>query len=70
MKKMNKIEKQVLNKVTPTREYRGEIIKIVEEIKVILKNEIKKRKLPVTIELVGSIAKDTYLQNNMDIDFP
>ncbi len=69
MKKMNKIEKQVLNKVTPTREYHRKITEIVEEIKVILKNEIKKRKLPVTIQLVGSIAKDTYLQKNMDIDF-
>ena len=66
---MNKIEKQVLKKITPTHEYREKVKEIVEEIRIILKNEIKKRKLPVTIQLVGSIAKDTYLQNNMDIDF-
>ena len=66
---MNKIEKQVLKKITPTHEYREKVKEIVEEIRIILKKEIKKRKLPATIQLVGSIAKDTYLQNNMDIDF-
>ena len=66
---MNEIEKQVLQKITPTHDYREGLKKTVEEIRVILKSQIKKRKLPVTVELVGSIAKDTYLMNNMDIDF-
>lgn len=66
---MSEIEKQVLQKITPTHEYREKIKKAVEEIRIILNNEINKRKLPVTVELVGSIAKDTYLMNNMDIDF-
>ena len=66
---MNSIEKQVLKKTTPTHEYHENIKEIVEEIRNILGKEIKKRKLPSTIELVGSIAKDTYLMNNMDIDF-
>ncbi len=66
---MNEIEKQVLKKITPTKKYREKVIEVVEEIRIILKNEIKKRNLPVTIQLVGSIAKDTYLQDNMDIDF-
>jgi len=66
---MNKIEKQVLEKITPTENYHKKICKIVEEIKIILEIEIEKKKLPATVELVGSIAKDTYLQNNMDIDF-
>lgn len=66
---MSKIEKKVLQKITPTHEYREKIKEVVEEIRIILEKEIKKRKLPATIQLVGSIAKDTYLQNNMDIDF-
>lgn len=66
---MNNIEKEILKKITPTHEYREELKKIVEEIRNILEKETKKRKLPTTIELVGSIAKDTYLQNNMDVDF-
>jgi tRNA nucleotidyltransferase (CCA-adding enzyme) len=66
---MNKIKEQVLEKITPTHKYREQIKEIVKEIRAILENEIKKRKLPATIQLVGSIAKDTYLQKNMDIDF-
>ena len=68
---MNKrdIKKKVLEKITPTINYRIKIKEIVEEINEILIKEVKKRNLPVTVELVGSIAKDTYLQNNMDIDF-
>jgi len=66
---MNIIEKQVLQKITPTHEYREQIKKTVEEIKIILNDEIKRRKLPLNVELVGSIAKDTYLMKNMDIDF-
>jgi len=66
---MNEIEKQVIKKITPTQKYREKIKEIVEEIRIILEQEIKKRKLPATTQLVGSIAKDTYLQNNMDIDY-
>jgi len=66
---MNKIEKQVLEKITPSLEYKKNIKKITQEITKKLEIEIKKRKLPATIELVGSIAKDTYLKNDLDIDF-
>jgi len=66
---MNQIEKKVLQKITPTVEYREKIKKIVKELEDKIKKETKKRKLPVDIILVGSIAKDTYLMNNMDIDF-
>jgi len=64
----NEVEKQVLNRVTPTPEYRKKIKEIIQEIKEKLQQEIVKRKLPVTIELVGSTAKDTYLKDNLDID--
>ncbi|PNX46768.1 MAG: hypothetical protein BV457_07015, partial [Thermoplasmata archaeon M9B1D] len=63
------IEKQVVEEVTPTMNYRKRIKEIVNEINEILVKEVKKRNLPVTVELVGSIAKDTYLKDNMDIDF-
>ncbi|MGF3554893.1 MAG: CCA tRNA nucleotidyltransferase [Thermoplasmatota archaeon] len=66
---MNKIEKQVLKKITPTLKYKKNIKKIIKEINEKLNAEIKKRRLPVTVELVGSIAKDTYLKNDLDIDF-
>lgn len=66
---MNQIEKKVLEKITPSAEYKKKIDKIVNEINGLIKQEIKKRALPVTIELVGSIAKDTYLKDDLDIDF-
>jgi tRNA nucleotidyltransferase (CCA-adding enzyme) len=66
---MNKIEKEVLQKIIPSLEYKKKIEKITQEISKKLESEIKKRKLPVTVEIVGSIAKDTYLKNDLDIDF-
>jgi len=66
---MNKIEKQVLKKITPSLEYKTKIKKITLEISKKLEYEIKKRRLPATVELVGSIAKDTYLKNDLDFDF-
>ena len=65
----NKIEKQVLEQVTPSLEYRKKIETIIHEIKENLKQEITERDLPVSIELVGSTAKDTYLKDNLDIDY-
>ena len=66
---MNEIEKQVLERITPSTEYKKNIKKLTKEINKNLEIEIKKRRLPVTIELVGSIAKNTYLKNDLDIDF-
>lgn len=65
----NEIEKQVLDKITPSLSYRKNLEEAVNEIDEKIKKEIKKKNLPATVELVGSIAKDTYLKDNMDIDF-
>ena len=65
---MNRIEREILERVTPKKEYKKQIEEIVKEIKNKVNQEIQKRNLPVTIELVGSIAKDTYLKDNLDID--
>ena len=64
----NKIEKKVLEAVTPALQDRKKLEMIVQELKEELQQEVAKRNLPVSIELVGSTAKDTYLKNNMDID--
>jgi tRNA nucleotidyltransferase (CCA-adding enzyme) len=63
------VEKQVIKQITPTIAYKNKVQKVTKEIWRKIEREIKKRKLPVTVELVGSIAKDTYLQDDMDIDF-
>lgn len=62
------IETTVLQKVTPTAEEKIQIQKIVETLKNRVIQEIKKTKIPIEIELVGSIAKDTFIRNAVDID--
>ena len=66
---LNKVEKQIIERIAPTKEYRGQLEKIINEINEKIEHEIKKRKLPVETILVGSTAKDTFLKHNMDIDF-
>ena len=63
------IEKQVLEKITPNKEYKEKLSQIIEDLQNKIEEEIKKRKLPVKVELVGSMAKDTFLKDNLDIDF-
>lgn len=64
-----KIEQQVLKKITPDKTFKEKIYQIVEELRQKINEEIKNRDLPVNVELVGSIAKDTFLKDNLDIDF-
>ena len=62
------IETIVLKKITPTPEEKRQIADIVKSLKNKVMSEIKKTKIPITIELVGSIAKDTFIQTSVDID--
>jgi len=62
------IETIVLKKITPTSEEKKQIEDIVKSLKNRVMSEIKKTKIPITIELVGSIAKDTFIRTSVDID--
>ncbi|MCK5261675.1 MAG: nucleotidyltransferase domain-containing protein, partial [Thermoplasmatales archaeon] len=62
------IEKQVLEKVTPSSKERKELENVIKQLKVEVKKEIEKSKLQMSIELVGSTAKETYLKDSVDID--
>lgn len=63
-----KIEKQVLQQITPTKKDRETLEKTIKELKDKVTEEIEKNDIPASIELVGSTAKDTYLTNSLDID--
>jgi tRNA nucleotidyltransferase (CCA-adding enzyme) len=63
------VEVKVLKKITPNKKDKKEIELIIESLKKSVNKEIKKTHLPITIELVGSIAKDTYIRTSVDIDF-
>lgn len=62
------IQTIVLKKITPTSEEKKQIEDIVKSLKNRVMSEIKKTKIPITIELVGSIAKDTFIRTSVDID--
>jgi tRNA nucleotidyltransferase (CCA-adding enzyme) len=63
------IEKQVLKKIIPDKRYKKKLDQIIVDLQNQIEKEIQKRKLPVNVELVGSMAKDTFLKDNLDIDF-
>ena len=64
----DEIEKQVLEKIKPDSETRKKIRVTLSDLKKRLKEEIKKNNVSAKVEVVGSIAKDTYLRNSLDID--
>lgn len=68
MDKFQIIEKQVLERITPSPLDREKLKETITTLSKRVQEELKKQDIPVTIELVGSTAKDTYLKNNLDID--
>ena len=68
MNKYKTINQSVLSKITPSDDYKKKVDTTLQKIKKKIKDEIQKRNIPATIELVGSIAKDTYLRDNLDMD--
>ena len=62
------IEIKVLKRITPDASEKKQIERVIEALKEQVNKEIKKTKIPITIELVGSIAKDTYIRTSVDID--
>ncbi|MFA5102107.1 MAG: CCA tRNA nucleotidyltransferase [Candidatus Thermoplasmatota archaeon] len=67
-KDSERIETTVLHKITPSAKEKKQIQKVVASLKKRVMHEIKKTKIRIEIELVGSIAKDTFIRNAVDID--
>jgi len=66
--KDEKIIKEVLKRIVPSKGEEEEVMEAVSEIEDRISIGAKKRGLAVEIMLVGSIAKGTYLKNSLDID--
>jgi len=62
------IEKQVLDKISPSEKEKEKIRRTTSQVILEVKKEIKKYDIDLSIELVGSIAKKTFLKDNLDID--
>lgn len=60
--------KEVLERIKPSEEERALVNAVTQEILKIAEEEIGKKDLEVTPRLVGSIAKDTYLSGDHDVD--
>jgi tRNA nucleotidyltransferase (CCA-adding enzyme) len=68
MATVQQIEQKVIEKIIPTDEDKKLLQIVVDKLLEIVKKELNSRNLPVHTEIVGSIAKDTYLKNNLDVD--
>src|SRR5512136_668131 len=62
------VESLVLQKITPTEAEKKHLHDVVKSLTERVNIEINKTKIPITIELVGSIAKDTFIRTSVDID--
>jgi len=67
---MREILEEVLQRIKPTDEERKEIEKTVAILERKIREELDERGIEdAEIKLVGSVAKDTYLRGDVDIDF-
>lgn len=58
----------IQEQITPTKKDRELIEETRIQFTALVEKEIEKISIPIKIELVGSIAKDTYLRNTLDFD--
>ncbi len=68
MDKIETINKEVIEIITPNKSENDALNKTIKKLKILINKEIKIMKIPATIELVGSTAKNTYIKDNLDID--
>ena len=65
---INKILEEVLEKIKPSREEREKILSLAEKLCSDLKKELGRANLKAEVRVEGSVAKDTWLSENPDID--
>ena len=62
------IENEALKKITPNSNEKKQLEGVIKTLKQHVKKEINKTNIPITLKLVGSTAKDTYIKTSVDID--
>ena len=67
-KKIETVLEKVLKKIKPTPERRREILKLAEKLESNVREELRKAGLEAEVRVEGSVAKDTWLSENPDID--
>jgi tRNA nucleotidyltransferase (CCA-adding enzyme) len=65
---IERIRAEVAERVSPKAKDRAEIDRVLRKVSSRIKREAKNRKLQVRVEVEGSIAKDTWVAADRDID--
>jgi len=68
LEELNDIEKKVLDRLKPKPEEYVKVRKAFEKISNMLKEELKKEGIEAKVELEGSVAKDTWISGDLDLD--
>jgi tRNA nucleotidyltransferase (CCA-adding enzyme) len=68
MPKTNQLTKQVLDKITPSKEDYAKVEAITRELVFKVTLACKQDGIPAIVRVEGSVAKDTWLKENPDID--
>ena len=68
MQEIEAITKQVLEKITPGKEDRAKVDAITRELEQKVALACKQEGVPAVVRVEGSVAKDTWLKENPDID--
>jgi tRNA nucleotidyltransferase (CCA-adding enzyme) len=65
---LEKISQKVLEEITPDAEKRREILALAEKLRKKVETAIRKRKIRASVRVEGSVAKDTWISREPDID--
>jgi tRNA nucleotidyltransferase (CCA-adding enzyme) len=68
MQEIQELTKQVLEKITPAKEDRAKVEAITRELELKVTFACKQEGIPAIVRVEGSVAKDTWLKDNPDID--
>jgi tRNA nucleotidyltransferase (CCA-adding enzyme) len=68
MQEINKLTKHVLEKITPTIEDRAKVEAITRELELKVLLACRQESVDAVVRVEGSVAKDTWLKENPDID--
>jgi tRNA nucleotidyltransferase (CCA-adding enzyme) len=67
-KEIDKVYSEILEKITPTKEDKAKIEALAKELEQKVASSCAKHNIKATVRVEGSVAKDTWLKEDPDID--
>jgi tRNA nucleotidyltransferase (CCA-adding enzyme) len=68
MTKIQALTEQILKKITPTQAERAKVEALSRQLELKISDECRSEGVPAKVRVEGSVAKDTWLSENPDID--